>query len=366
MSFFRTIKEIIFWEKDEEFFDKEATIKEYFAICPPDKRKHVDTYEDLYKEALRYVEKQSFEQNTKEQEDYFYEMNKVDASVSILVGVVAYVIAYSIDKNGKTIEKKIDKILPKGYDVNNPFDLKLGKNHRGSFGHDIFTFGLKNIPEDFPIVVDKMGKNPLYLTIGEKVGKKGNISMLDLIWKYYGETSKNPLFGIFNCLGHTIVHFAKDLLTPDGVPLPFTSLFNEYIYNGDGYVDKDTYIVKNKVNDKVNEVNGNMKASDFATLSFIKGMCKLYAHNKKLGDKEKSFRRDMEIMAMGTCMMLQMSQLVLSQDKTGMIPGAKMNFIMAGALFNNMIAEMKIVVKARKEVNDEYDRQLREVQNNGK
>ena len=65
-------------------------------------------------------------------------------------------------------------------------------------------------------------------------------------------------------------------------------------------------------------------------------------------------------------MMLQMSQFVLSQDKTGMIPGAKMNFIMAGALFNNMIDEMKIVVKVRKEVNDEYDRQLREVQHNGK
>lgn len=366
MSLLKSIKELIFWEKDEEFFDKEATIKEYFEICPPSQRKHVDSYEELYKEALKYVKKQSFEKNTSDQENYFYEMSPLDASVAILTGVVAYVIAVSIDKNGKTIEKKIDDILPKGYDVNNPFDLKAGKNHR-NFGHDIFTLGLKNIPNDYPLVNGRIGHDIIYSTIGEIVGKDGDISMMDLIWHYYGKSSKNPLLGIFNCVGHTVVHFTKDLFTPDGVPLPFTSLFNEYIENGDGVLDrdKDSYILKNKVNDKVNEVNGNLKMSDFATYTFIKGMCKLYAHRKKLGDKEKSFNRDMKILAMGTCMMIQMASLVLTSNKTKSIPGAKMNVIMTGSLFKNMVAEMAIVVKARHEVNKEYDNQLKEVQNHG-
>lgn len=44
MSFLQTIKEVVVWKKDEEFFDKEATIKEYFKVCPPDKRRKVNSY----------------------------------------------------------------------------------------------------------------------------------------------------------------------------------------------------------------------------------------------------------------------------------------------------------------------------------
>ena len=50
-----------------------------------------------------------------------------------------------VDKNGKKWEKKLDKKVNKKvhykYDVNNPFDIRLGKNLR-YLGHDIFTFGL--------------------------------------------------------------------------------------------------------------------------------------------------------------------------------------------------------------------------------
>ena len=47
MSFLQTIKEVVAWKKDEEFFDKEATIKEYFKVCPPDKRRKVNSYDEL-------------------------------------------------------------------------------------------------------------------------------------------------------------------------------------------------------------------------------------------------------------------------------------------------------------------------------
>lgn len=30
---FNTLKEVVFFEKDNDFFDKEATIKEYFSVC---------------------------------------------------------------------------------------------------------------------------------------------------------------------------------------------------------------------------------------------------------------------------------------------------------------------------------------------
>ena len=110
MSFLQTLKEVVVWEKDDDFFDKEATIKEYFKVCPPDKRKKAKNYEELYIEALKYVNKQNFEENTSHMEDYFYEMTQEDASIAILTGVFAYAIAYGVDKNGKKLEDGIDNL----------------------------------------------------------------------------------------------------------------------------------------------------------------------------------------------------------------------------------------------------------------
>lgn len=359
MNFIKYIKDIIFFEKDEDFFNKEATIKEYFKKCPLDKRKKVKSYDELYEEALKVVGKQNFDENTKNMEDFFYEMSKTDSIVAILTGVLAYKIACSVDENGKNLEQGIDKLL-KGYDVNNPFDTKVGYNHR-DFGHDTFTFGLKNIPNDYPICVDRMDHNPICLPIGEVLGKDGNISMLDLIWYFYKDEKKSLLSNIFNCAGHIIVHFAKDLLTSAGVPLPFSSLLNTYINDG------DDYLLTNDFNRKVDRYKGNLKASDFASLGFVEGMCKLYAHTKQLGEKEKSFNSDLKIIAMGTCVMLQMSSMILGEQKVtnqkkGMIPGAKLNVVMTSVLFKNMVQEMTIVVKARHEVNAEYDKQIENIE----
>lgn len=367
MSFLQTIKDVVVWEKDTEFFDKEATIKEYFKVCPPEKRRKVNNYDELYLEALKYVNKQDFEENTKDMENYFYEMTQMDASVAILTGVFAYAIAYGVDKNGKKLEKGIDDLLPEGFDKNNPFDTKVGKNHR-YFGHDIFTFGLKNIPNDFPIYRGKLSIGG-FETVGDLLGTDGPVSMLDLIWEYYGKNAKNPIAGIFSCTGHTIVHFAKDLLTTEGVPLPFSSLFNRpKLMDDDMILDQNDYLFENKFNDWVNKYNGNMKASDFATLGFIKSMCKLYTAQKKLGEKAESFNRDLKIIAMGTCIMIQMSAMILNQkkiinkkNKKAIIPGAKWNVILTGAMMKAMTQEMLEVTKVRNEVNRAYSQKIDEV-----
>ena len=140
MSFLQTIKEVVAWKKDEEFFDKEATIKEYFKVCPPDKRRKVNSYDELYIEALKYVDKQSFEENTKDMEDYFYEMTLDEGEIAVCIGIFAYNIACNVDKNGAKWETKlntkVDKKFYTGFDKNNPFDRRVGGNHR-YFGHDI-------------------------------------------------------------------------------------------------------------------------------------------------------------------------------------------------------------------------------------
>lgn len=371
MSFLQTIKDVITCERDTDFFDKEATIKEYFKICPPEKRRKVNSYDKLYFEALKYVNKQSFEENTRHMENYFYEMTQMDASIAILTGVFAYAIAYGVDKNGKKLEKCIDDLLPKDFDKNNPFDIRTGKNHR-YMGHDIFTFALKRIPNNYPIYVGKMGRGNIYEPIGKVVGKQGDISMLDLIWTYYGKGAKSPIAGVFNCAGHTIVHFAKDLLTSDGVPLPFSALFNDPdVFDDDLVLDQGDVILENKFNDWVNKYNGNMKASDFTTLGFIKAMCKAYTAQKKLGEKAESFNRDLQIIAMATCIMIQMSAMILNQknvlkkkDKKAIVPGAKWNVILTGAMMKVMTQEMLEVTKVRNEVNKAYSQKINEVKTN--
>ena len=375
MSFLQTIKDVVVWEKDTEFFDKEATIKEYFKVCPPEKRRKVNNYDELYFEALKYVNKQSFEENTRHMENYFHEMTRDEGLIAICIGIFAYNIACILDKNGKKWETqlnaKIEDKFGKDFDVNNPFDTRVGGNHR-YMGHDIFTFALKRIPNDYPIYVGKMGRSNVYQTIGEVVGKQGKISMMDLIWTYYGKGAKNPIAGVFNCAGHTIVHFAKDLLTAEGVPLPFSELFNKYrALEDDIILDQDDYILENKFNDWINKYNGNMKASDFATLGFIEGMCKLYTAQKKLGDKAKSFNRDLKIIAMATCIMIQMSAMILNQknvlkkkDKKAIVPGAKWNVILTGAMMKAMTQEMAEVTIVRKEVDRAYSQKIEELENN--
>lgn len=383
MSLLGYIKEIVFWEKDDDFFDKEATIKEYFAVCPSEQRRPVNSYEELYTEALKFVSKQNFDENTKDQEDYFYEMNNVDASVAILTGVFAFVIAYEVDKNGGKLEEIIDDLLPEGYDDNNPFDAykRNGSKHRTVFGHDIFSFALGKIPPELKIRINMDGHSPIMDSIGNVLGKDKNFTMLDLIWHYYGK-DKPFLKGIFSCVGHTIVHFSKDLLTQEGVPLPFTALFNQYKITakskgkskkgmglfGEKKINENGIRIENKVNEQIDRVKGNMKMSDFASLGFIEGMCKIYAESKKMGDKKESFNRDIKILAMGTCIMIQMSWFYWNEIKPKsvgrppIIAGAKLNVIMASAMLKNMVQEMTVVVKAREEVNMGYALKLKQLE----
>ena len=72
--------------------------------------------------------------------------------------------------------------------------------------------------------------------------------------------------------------------------MPFVSLFYEYMPSYDMEDQEGEIISRFKnfdINKEINKVNGNMKASDFATLGFIEGMCKLYSASKKLGKRRR-------------------------------------------------------------------------------
>ena len=69
--------------------------------------------------------------------------------------------------------------------------------------------------------------------------------------------------------------------------------------------------------------------------------------------------------------MLQLSSLILAEERfvasstkgnMSMVPGAKLNVIMTGALMKNMVQEMGVVLKERHKVNVEYSERLKETQ----
>lgn len=73
MKILKTLQNL--FGSEDDFFDKEATIKEYLAIVPEKDRKAVSSYEELYEEALKYIDKQNFEKNVKDQGDYFHSLS---------------------------------------------------------------------------------------------------------------------------------------------------------------------------------------------------------------------------------------------------------------------------------------------------
>lgn len=360
--------------KSDDFFDKEATIKEYFAIVPPSERKKCKTYDELYQEALQYVKKQSFKENTADIEDYFYEINTAEGALAVTFGMIAFYVAYEVDKNGAKIEDKLDdivnKVLGNGYDTINPYDsMRRGKGHR-SEGHDVFSFGLKNIPGDALIVSD--WKTGARKTVAEFLGvsKDSKISMWEIIWKFYGN-GDSKLKGVMSCLSHTIVHFAKDLFTPDGLPLPFTSIFEKFSFaNKGGTIGSEVDYTKSLLKKEM-DLGLEMKASDFASLAVIETLVELYiaSRKKELGDKSKELKQDIKLISMGTCLSMQMAAiLTYGQLKTSTEahkPGAKVNVLMTSAFMKLTVQEMTSIYKARHSISKTYKSGYMRGYNNG-
>ena len=339
------------------FFDKEATIKEYFAVVPEEERPDVEDYEELYQIALLVVGKQDFMLNTLDQDPYFHELSSDECLIAVLVGALAYAVVREVDIHGTKIEKAIDNIIPKDYDKNNPFDTKKGYGHR-IFGHDPVAFGLKSIPKKTLIRVKGFDRP---VRIGEflDVGLDGNVSMWELIWRFYGD-GHAPFSGVMNCIGHIIVHFGKDLLTPAGLPLPMVSLFDKYDY----HENMDAYVLNYKGSwmQKLANEHLTMRASDFASLIFIEAILSMYCSKKNYGEKQAGFRQDMKLISIGTCLSLQMATCIIGGEvqvgKRGgksVISGGNVNLLLTGAYIKVLLEETRSIVEARSAVNKAYD-----------
>lgn len=347
----------------DSFYDKEATINEYLSLYPENNEEY-KSYDQLYEVALSYVGKISFKEKTKDMDDYFYLLSNQDKIVAITIGVLAYFIAKETDSRGLEIEKSIDQAITKitgntSYDANNPFDTKSGIGHR-MFGHDPATFAFDNIPSDYLIYVknEAVPNARKVVRVSEYLGLPNEIeyvSMWDIIWKFYGNES-SIYKNIWNCISHIVVHFAKDLFTPDGLPIPFTSLLEKYRHENIGNISasvlsyRDSFYQRSK--------NAHIKASDFTSLAAIEAFIMAYCNSSHLSkNKINGYKDDMKIIAAGTCIALQFSSLTLEQEKhigkkgpMQTIDGVKINLPLFMCYMSTLRKEVLSIYRANKKL----------------
>ena len=343
------------------FYDKEAAINEYLTLYPDDNEDY-QTYDQLYEVALSNVGKISFKEKTKDMDDYFYLLSSQDKIVAIAIGTLAYFIAKETDSRGLEIEKSIDHAIAKitgniSYDANNPFDTKSGMGHR-MFGHDPAAFAFNNIPSDYLIYVknEAVPNTRKIVRVAEYIDLPNEteyVSMWDIIWKFYGNES-SIYKNIWNCVSHTVVHFAKDLFTPDGLPIPFTSLLENYRHEQLGSISASVLSYRESFYQK--SKNAHIKASDFTSLAAIEAFIMAYCNSSHLSkDKISSYKDDMKIIAAGICIALQFSSLSLEQDKhigkkgpVQTIDGAKINLPLFMCYMNTLRKEVASIYRANK------------------
>jgi len=375
-------KESFNLENDEIYWQKKATIGEYFyqienGIIVPDRLSNDE--DDLYYLARKAVGNIAFNDFFKDEKDYFSDLTPTDMAVSVAIGVVGATYSYILDKEGKNIEDKIDnhkisdgykdengkthKIKIKEFDKNNPFDYAAGNNHRLT-GHDIFSFTQK-IPSDYKF----RGKVP----VGELVGSNNDtVTFSELFNTIYSNPELNKCQNIINSIKHIVVHFAKDIFTPSGLPLPFTELFTKFEANPKFKKDILTntaqkYTLTNDMSKKLGNCANSIRASDVTSPIVIKMLLEIYYQGEKLitkknleKDAKKLRKAQLAIMSYGTCLIVQLLMYLMKYNEISkhVVDGARVNYIMISTLVKNLIQIDVILNKANKQILLDYEKMI--------
>ena len=268
----------------------------------------------------------------------------------------------------KSLEKRISEMAEKGYDKNNPFDLRSGANHR-KVGHDFFSFNKDIIPGEY-IMRDKSGN---LRKVADIVGSstKGKFSMSDLINATYGTNTNNFFSGIWDKIAHTIHHLAKDIVTPNGLPLPFTELLNKFseANNVSGYK------VTNELLDNVQNEFVSLRASDFTSVGFIRlthsVLYRIKETEWKNFDKNtiSATKAQLNVLSYCSCVITQMFLYLFKKEnlytlvdrKTNEDDGGTLNWIMLSLIIKNVAQVFYYQSKMNKFLLDEQQQIIDEL-----
>lgn len=377
MKILKNFSKLFIAESDKAYWDKKATVLEWQKQTGK-KLSPDSTNQAIYESAIKDGYNVSWKTLSDGLPDYFIELSQLDVTFAISIGILTAFTAMLVDRIGsekseketgiKSLEKRISEMAEKGYDKNNPFDLRSGANHR-KVGHDFFSFNKDIIPGDY-IMRDKSGN---LRKVADIVGSstKGKFSMSDLINATYGTNTNNFFSGIWDKIAHTIHHLAKDIVTPNGLPLPFTELLNKFseANNVSGYK------VTNELLDNVQNEFVSLRASDFTSVGFIRlthsVLYRIKETEWKNFDKNtiSATKAQLNVLSYCSCVITQMFLYLFKKEnlytlvdrKTNEDDGGTLNWIMLSLIIKNVAQVFYYQSKMNKFLLDEQQQIIDEL-----
>lgn len=377
MKILKNFSKLFIVESDEAYWDKKATVLEWQKQTRK-KLSPDSTNQAIYESAIKDGYNVSWKTLSDGLPDYFIELSQLDVTFAISIGILTAFTAMLVDRIGsekseketgiKSLEKRISEMAEKGYDKNNPFDLRSGANHR-KVGHDFFSFNKDIIPGEY-IMRDKSGN---LRKVADIVGSstKEKFSMSDLINATYGTNTNNFFSGIWDKIAHTIHHLAKDIVTPNGLPLPFTELLNKFseANNVSGYK------VTNELLDNVQNEFVSLRASDFTSVGFIRlthsVLYRIKETEWKNFDKNtiSATKAQLNVLSYCSCVITQMFLYLFKKEnlytlvdrKTNEDDGGTLNWIMLSLIIKNVAQVFYYQSKMNKFLLDEQQQIIDEL-----
>jgi hypothetical protein len=336
----------------DEYWNKKTTILRYDEKLYKDKKSgkinskepKIISNEDLFEEAQQSIGTFNFNEEVEKLEinDFFCHLSYSNIKVSITIGIMGALTAIVTDMLGKPIEQNIFT----KFDKNHPADFMRGQYHRYHYGHDILN-PFEKLPKGFQYH-------------GVDVGGKS-------LFKMVGDTycpNNPPIQKLFSVVGHNLVHYFRDFITPDGLPLPGSSIFTQWENN---LVNRCGFSSSNELMDSLGREFGSIKASDFTSIILMKTLSSFFI-KKSLSKKHISknatriFENQISTITTSTCLIIQLFLLLFHfSDITNVNKsksGAKLNLGLMALFTKNIIQLISYTSKEHKELIDFYDKSI--------
>lgn len=281
----------------------------------------------------------------------FHDFEREHVALAVGIGAVGAGVAVLTDLAGPAVEKRIidrnvgaearrtGKTMAEVRSTTHPADFRQGAKHRYLFGHDMLN-PWQRLPEGF-----------LYGT--RDVGGR---TLADLCAETYGLGDAGLIGRPFGVAMKLLRHYLSDLPTPDGLPLPSSSLFTRWEEN---VLTASGFSGRNELMSRLGREFGTVHLSDVSSTAVIWLLVKLshasLVAGRDLGERANAvLRRQLGVVAYGTGMAMQLGMGVVGAN----VPSAKMNWALAAAFLKNTVQLTRAMGDEHRLVTEGYQASL--------
>lgn len=301
----------------------------------------------LFEVSVREVGLVSFDEELERlgvQRSFFMHMDTLSLGVGAAIGFAGALSAIATERLSQRVEDH--PLLQNADGKHHPADYWTGANHRYIYGHDILN-PRQGLPDGF-------------LYRGQNVGGR---SLLDLVMERFQGTNSLTLRVVKSFLSLSL-HYGRDLLTPQGMPLPGSSHFTKW---SKSLVNVCGFSSENELMGVLGREFGSLSVGDIAAAALIKVLAKRFAVHRAgqtgLDDGAMELlHKQVRAIAIGTCISLQLAMLLAATATDPAVrkkvAGAKANLILVGMLGMDVFDIWKMVSAADRAVSDHYRRSL--------